>query len=99
MSLTGSGCSKMALTTVKIVVFAPIPSASDKIATALKPGLLRSTRAPCRTSCQKYSIFHPGRTHDFEDGSVSLCLLQAKGKQRRCGPKTCRNIRRLDAWT
>ena len=59
MSLTGRGCSKIALTTVKMVVFAPIPKAKDKIATALKPGLLLSTRAPCRRSCQKYSILHP----------------------------------------
>ena len=44
MSFTGNGCSRMALTTVKIVVFAPIPSASDNIATALNPGLFSSTR-------------------------------------------------------
>src|SRR5437867_12123171 len=53
MSFTGNGCSRMALTTVKIVVFAPIPSASDNIATALNPGLFSSTRAPCFTSLPK----------------------------------------------
>src|SRR5260370_18974230 len=56
MSCTGTGCSRMALPPVKIVVFAPIPSASDNIATALNPGLFSSTRAPCFTSCQNVSI-------------------------------------------
>src|SRR6266581_4552954 len=56
MSFTGNGCRRIALTTVKIVVFAPIPSASDNIATALNPGLFSSTLAPCFTSCQNVSI-------------------------------------------
>src|SRR6266568_4181232 len=56
MSFTGNGCRRIALTTVKIVVFAPIPSASDNIATALNPGLFSNTRAPCFTSCQNVSI-------------------------------------------
>ena len=34
----------------KIAVFAPIPSASVRIATVVKPGLRRSIRNPCRTS-------------------------------------------------
>src|SRR5229473_7651486 len=34
-SFTGSGLSRMALTTVKMVVFAPMPSASERIATKL----------------------------------------------------------------
>ena len=36
----------------KIAAFAPIPSASDRSATAANPGLRRSTRAPYRRSCQ-----------------------------------------------
>src|SRR5215469_7832280 len=48
----------MALTTVKIVVFAPIPNASDKTATTLKLGLFSNTRAPWRRSCQKSFTFH-----------------------------------------
>src|SRR6266699_2912221 len=57
ISFTGSGSSKMALITVKIVVFAPIPNASDKTATMLKLGLFSNTRAPWRRSCQKSFTF------------------------------------------
>ncbi|MEQ1353287.1 MAG: hypothetical protein ABLT11_04665 [Candidatus Acidiferrum sp.] len=45
-SRTGSAFSSVAFTTVKIVVFAPMPSASDNIATAVKPGFLRNIRKP-----------------------------------------------------
>src|SRR5437879_13895812 len=55
MSFTGKGCSRIAFTTVKLAVFAPIPSASDNTATALKPGLLRTKRRHCRKSCQRGS--------------------------------------------
>ena len=40
----GSGRSSTALTKLKIVVFAPMPSASESTATIVKPGLLRSER-------------------------------------------------------
>jgi hypothetical protein len=40
----GSGRSSTPLTTVKIVVVAPMPSPSVRIATAAKPGLRRSVR-------------------------------------------------------
>ena len=39
-----SGCSSTVLTTLKIAVLAPIPSARDAIAVAVKPGLLRNMR-------------------------------------------------------
>ena len=42
----GSGRSRTASTTEKIAVFAPMPSASVKIATTVKPGDLRSMRSP-----------------------------------------------------
>src|SRR5437867_12895156 len=38
--------------TLKIVVVAPMPSASVTSANAAKPGRLRRPRAPYRTSCQ-----------------------------------------------
>ena len=40
----GSGRNSMASTRLKIAELAPIPSAMDSAATAVKPGLLRSTR-------------------------------------------------------
>jgi hypothetical protein len=40
----GSGFSKTAFTTVKMAVLAPMPSASVRTATAVKPGFLRSVR-------------------------------------------------------
>src|SRR6266513_5015913 len=40
----GSGRSNTALTTLKMAVFAPMPSASVSTATAVKPGFFRSWR-------------------------------------------------------
>ncbi len=45
-SRTGSARRSRLSTSVKIAVFAPIPSASEAIATNVKPGLLRSMRRP-----------------------------------------------------
>jgi hypothetical protein len=42
----GSGRSRTALTTLKMAVVAPMPSASVTAATAVKPGERRSRRAP-----------------------------------------------------
>ena len=44
-SANGSGLSITALTTLKMAVLAPTPSASVRAATAVNPGLLRSARA------------------------------------------------------
>src|SRR2546426_485673 len=44
VSLNGNGRRRMALTTLKIAVFAPMPSASVSTATAVKPGLFSSWR-------------------------------------------------------
>ena len=46
----GSGRSSSAFTTVKMAVFAPMPIASDRIATAAKPGLWTSARSATVTS-------------------------------------------------
>ena len=51
----GSGRRRTALTKVKIVVFAPMPRASDRIATAVKPGLFRRARSANRTSLRTLS--------------------------------------------
>ena len=37
---------RIAFTTLKIAVFAPMPIASDRIATAVNAGLFRNMRAP-----------------------------------------------------
>src|SRR5262245_62214725 len=39
-----------AFTTLKMAVLAPMPSASERIAVALKPGFIRIIRNACRTS-------------------------------------------------
>ena len=43
---TGRLSRSTASTTVKIAVFAPMPRASERIATAVNPGLLARMRAP-----------------------------------------------------
>jgi hypothetical protein len=40
---------------LKIAVLAPMPSASERTATAVKPGVRRSVRAAYRTSCHVVS--------------------------------------------
>jgi hypothetical protein len=54
-SAKGNGRSKKALTTLKIAVLAPMPSASVNMATMLKPGLRRNNRTPYRRSCVRRS--------------------------------------------
>src|SRR5437763_647894 len=46
---------------LKSAVLAPMPSASEKMATAVKPGLLRSVRIAYRKSCPSCSTHTPGR--------------------------------------
>ena len=52
-ALTGSLRSRIWSISVKIAVFAPIPSASDRMATAAKSGLRPSPRNARRTSLKK----------------------------------------------
>ena len=47
------GLTSTALTTLKISVLAPMPSAKVMTATKVNPGLLISVRKPCRRSCQR----------------------------------------------
>jgi hypothetical protein len=44
--LYGSGCNNTAWITLKIAVFAPIPSASVRTAINVKPGFFNNIRAP-----------------------------------------------------
>jgi hypothetical protein len=46
----GSGSMSSALTTLKIAVFAPMPSASEAIAASATPGAARNERIAYRTS-------------------------------------------------
>src|SRR5437879_5764983 len=48
----GNGRSSTPYTTVKIAVLAPMPRASVKTATAVKPGFFASIRKAYRKSCQ-----------------------------------------------
>ena len=58
-SLYGRLSSKTAFTTEKIAVFAPIPSASVRMATAANPGFFRSIRRPNRISCSRSASLSP----------------------------------------
>src|SRR6476619_2882348 len=48
----GNGRSSTALTTLKMAVLAPMPSASAIVATMLRLGDFHSIRSPYRISCQ-----------------------------------------------
>jgi hypothetical protein len=63
-SRKGSGRSKTAFTTLKIVPLAPMPRARVKTAMPVKPGLLPSLRSAYRASCQMLPMLllaHPGQ--------------------------------------
>jgi len=53
--------SRIASITLNIVVFAPIPSASEMTAMNVNAGLRRIARRLYRTSCPIDSMVHPGR--------------------------------------
>ena len=55
-SATGRGFSNTALTMVKIAVLAPMPRASVKTATTVKPGFFASILIPYRKSWSKVVI-------------------------------------------
>ena len=61
-SSTGSGLSSTAFTSVKIVVLAPMPSASESAATMVNPGLFASSRAPNFRSWKNVDML-PGVTN------------------------------------
>src|ERR1700675_105621 len=63
----GIGFSNDELIQLKIVVFAPIPSASVSMARAANPGAFAITRRLYRTSCQNEVIrAPPGTCYDLE---------------------------------
>src|SRR5262245_20907703 len=57
----GSGSMSTALTTLKMAVLAPIPSASVSTATVVNPRCLASIRTPNRRSCQSMSVASAAR--------------------------------------
>src|SRR6185436_11645015 len=57
-SLKGRGRSNTALIKLNIALFAPIPRASVRTATAVNPGLLASVRHPYLKSCMTPFMFH-----------------------------------------
>ena len=67
-SRTGSGLRSTAFTSVKMVVFAPMPRASDRATTAVIAGLRNSSRAPYLRSCNSTAM----------SPSVSPCLVQLR---------------------
>jgi hypothetical protein len=58
-SVNGSGRSITALTTLKMAVVAPTPSASVRAAMAVKPGLFRRARAAYRRSWRVFVMALP----------------------------------------
>jgi hypothetical protein len=74
----------MLLTTLKIAVLAPIPSASVTIATAVKPGLRASTRVPYFNSPHKLLI-QPPVSGAFSVEKASHVPGVARGKACRLG--------------
>src|SRR5436309_3939 len=63
----GSGRSITASTTLKIAVVAPMPSASVRTTTVVKPGFLRTERAAYRRSCQ-IAVDHRSPSSTEDDG-------------------------------
>src|SRR5256885_1551992 len=55
----GNGRSSTASTTLKIAVHAPMPSASESTAAAVKPGRVRNMRAAYLRSCHSLFIAQP----------------------------------------
>ena len=55
-SLKGSGRRSVALTTLKMAVLAPMPSARVAIMSSVKLGRLARARSPCLMSCQSVPI-------------------------------------------
>src|SRR3989454_12001952 len=86
-SLNGSGRRRTALTTLKIAVFAPMPSASVSTATAVKPGFFSNWRkANLRsfiTQCLHRIDFRcaPGRQETREQGDREEHERYGRGRE------------------
>src|SRR4030095_4930431 len=64
----GKGRKRIALTRLKIAAFDPIPSASDKIAMAVKPGVFSIDRIAYRISLTRFSIVFSLSDEDHSHG-------------------------------
>ena len=93
----GNGCSTTALTTLKMAVVAPMPSASVSRATAVKLGCCRSNRSAYRRSCPELVMNLDAKRYacqlSREPGSPCLsvswrlnCLVQASIRSVRIRP-------------
>src|SRR5262245_28549085 len=75
---TGSGFRNSVLTSVKIAVFTPIPSASDATAAAVKAGDRRNVRSAKRTSFQSCSMpshgSAPARKFEVQSAKFEVSL-------------------------
>src|SRR5277367_2911104 len=87
---------------LKIAVFAPMPSASAKIATAANPGFLRSRRKPKRVSRRKFAMLalsfsaqgnrmNPGKRLHSRDRFVQRTRLFAQACNARPQTRDHRN--------
>src|SRR5262245_50343259 len=104
-SWNGSGRSSAALTTLKIAVLAPLPSASVSTATAAKPGAFVRPRQAYATSCPK-SVQMPefmnlGRTASAAVGRNGPCSTTSRDsrplvQERRHLLPQRRNLHRLE---
>src|SRR5262249_6496982 len=66
----GSGRMSSALIKLNTAVFAPIPSASVRIATAVKPGDFTNWRNAYRTSFILLQSFHPQRFNGIHEAGT-----------------------------
>jgi hypothetical protein len=97
----GSGRSSTALTTEKIAVFAPMPSASVSTATAVKPGFLRIVRTPNLTSCIRVSTKPPPFTSlhaSFTRVQLPKLPLAARAASSGVMPRRTFSSARIRRW-
>src|SRR6266404_5640647 len=89
----GRGRNKTELTMLKMAVFAPIPSASVRIATAANPGFLISWRSARR------KLFITKSNHRIDAGRAARRDETGSGRDRgeqRCDRKIYRRVERVD---
>src|SRR5438046_7757251 len=68
----GNGRTSTASTTLKMAVQAPMPSASESTAAAVKPGRARNTRAAYLRSCHSLFIAQPSSFISQRDHRIDL---------------------------
>src|SRR5713226_4019340 len=90
----GSGFNKTAFTTLKIAVFAPIPSVSTASAESVKPGFLRSTRTAWTSDRRKSLIGDLLKVHRMHAVFHPLCSYEIRAYDLRTKG---RNVRLWDA--